>query len=252
VDSQGPAFEALFAAMREACDPRRQKYLATYFATGASAPPTDARFPGLTAVKARAVALRFAGQFRYPDLGVLLASAVNEHRFVALEMLVCKYETSGPVERNRIARFYIRNLRHVDHWVLVDTSAPYILGDHLLKRRRTLLFELASSRQLANRRTAIVATWAFIRAHDFTDTLRIAKLLLHDEHELIHRAVGWMLREVGKRSRAVEERFLEEHYRVMPRLMLRYAVEQLPEARRKRYLSPRAKAGPARPSRAAP
>jgi 3-methyladenine DNA glycosylase AlkD len=181
------------------------------------------------------VAVRFADQFRSPALRALLSSAVNEHRFVALEMLVRQYETGGPVARERIARFYIRNLRYVDDWVLVDTSAPYILGDYLLKRPRTLLFQLASSRQLAKRRTAIVATWAFIKAHDFADTLRIAELLLHDEEELIHRAVGWMLREVGKRSRAVAERFLEEHHRGMPRLMLRYAVERLPEARRRRY-----------------
>ena len=248
VNGHGPAFEALFAAMREACDPRRQKYLATYFATGVGEPHTEALFPGLTAVRARGVAVQFADQFRSPELRVLLASAVNEHRFVALEMLVRKYETGGPVEKGRIASFYIRNLRYVDHWVLVDTSAPYILGDHLMKRRRTLLFELASSRQLAKRRTAIVATWAFIKAHDFADTLRIAALLLHDEHELIHRAVGWMLREVGKRSRTVAERFLQAHYRVMPRLMLRYAVERLPEARRRRYLVASAKVGRVRPS----
>jgi 3-methyladenine DNA glycosylase AlkD len=225
--------------MREACDPRRQKSLATYFATSADRPHTETLFPGLTAVRAREVAVRFADQFRIPELRVLLASAVNEHRFVALEMLVRKYERGGPDERERIARFYIRNLRYVDHWVLVDTSAPYILGDHLLKRRRTLLFDLASSRQLAKRRTAIVATAAFIRAHDFADTLRIAERLLHDEHELVHRAVGWMLREVGRRSRAVAERFLRQHASVMPRLMLRYAVEGLPEARRRRYLSQR-------------
>jgi 3-methyladenine DNA glycosylase AlkD len=236
-----PAFEALFAAMREACDPRRRKYLATYFATGVGKQETDTLFPGLTAVKAREVAVRFADQFRNPALRVLLASAVCEHRFVALEMLVRKYETGGPVEKARIAGFYIRNLRYVDHWVLVDTSAPYILGDHLLKRRRTLLYQLASSRQLAKRRTAIVATWTFIKAHDFADTLRIAELLLRDDQELIHRAVGWMLREGGKRSPAVAERFLQEHYRVMPRLMLRYAVEQLPEARRRRYLAANAK-----------
>jgi 3-methyladenine DNA glycosylase AlkD len=231
-------FEALFAALREACDPRRQKYLATYFATDVGKGRSAPLFPGLTAVGARRVAVRFADRFRLPALRVLLASAVNEHRFVALEMLVRKYETGGPIERERIARFYIRNLRYVDHWVLVDTSAPYILGDHLMKRRRTLLFELASSRQLAKRRTAIVATWAFIKAHDFADTLRLAERLLHDEHELVHRAVGWMLREVGKRAPAVAERFLREHRRVMPRLMLRYAVEWLPEARRRRYLAP--------------
>ena len=239
MNGPGPPFEALFTAMRAACDPRRKKYLGTYFGTGVGKPHTAALFPGLTAVGAREVAVRFAARFRIQELRVLLASAVDEHRFVALEMLVRKYETGGPVERGRIASFYIRNLRHVDHWVLVDTSAPYILGDHLLKRRRTLLFELASSRQLAKRRTAIVATAAFIRAHDFADTLRIAERLLHDKHELIHRAVGWMLREVGRRSRAVAERFLQRHHGAMPRLMLRYAVEFLPEARRRRYLSRR-------------
>jgi 3-methyladenine DNA glycosylase AlkD len=235
-NGQGRDFEALFAAMRGACDPRRKKYLATYFATGIGKRQSDAFFPGLTAVSARAVAVRFADRFSSPALRPLLASPVYEHRFVALEMLVRKYETGGPAERARIASFYLRNLRYVDHWVLVDTSAPYLLGDHLLTRPRGLLFELASSREVARRRTAIVATWAFIRAHDFADTLRIAERLLHDDHELVHRAVGWMLREVGKRSRAVAERFLEEHHRVMPRLMLRYAVEGLPEGRRKRYL----------------
>jgi 3-methyladenine DNA glycosylase AlkD len=235
-------FDPLLAALRAACDPRRRKYLASYFATGVGKPSTEALFPGLTAVRARGVAVRFADQFQMPELRVLLASAVNEHRFVALEMLVRKYETAARAEREEIASFYIRNLRYVDHWVLVDTSAPYILGEHLLKRPRTLLYELASSPHLAKRRTAIVATAAFIRAHDFADTLRIAERLLHDEHELIHRAVGWMLREVGKRSPAVAERFLQQHQRAMPRLMLRSAVEFLPEARRRRYLSVRAKA----------
>jgi 3-methyladenine DNA glycosylase AlkD len=232
--------------MRGACDPRRKKYLATYFATGIGKSHGDVLFPGLTAVSARGVAVRFADRFPSPALHLLLASPVYEHRFVALEMLVRKYETAGPAERARLASFYLRNLRYVDHWVLVDTSAPYILGDHLLTRSRAILFELASSRHVAKRRTAIVATWAFIRAHDFADTLRIAERLLHDEHELVHRAVGWMLREVGKRSRAVAERFLGEHHRVMPRLMLRYSLECLPEGRRRRYLS--AKAGAATPS----
>jgi 3-methyladenine DNA glycosylase AlkD len=230
------AFDALFVAMGEACESRRQKYLATYFDTSTGKSPARTAFPGLTAVAARAVSVRFADQFRTPDLRALLASAVSEHRFVALEMLVHKYETGGPAERRRIASLYIRSLRHVDHWVLVDTSAPYILGDHLLKRRRTLLFQLASSSQVAERRIAIVATWTFIKANDFDDTLRIAALLLRDEHPLVHRAVGWMLREVGKRSRGALESFLDEHARAMPRLMLRSAVERLPEAHKRRYL----------------
>jgi 3-methyladenine DNA glycosylase AlkD len=229
-------FEALFEAMHEACDPRRQKCLAAYFDTGSNATRTKSPFYGLTAVAARKVALRFADEFRPSDLRRLLASGVNEHRFVALEVLVRRYETGSPAERKQIAEIYLRNLRHVDHWVLVDTSAPYILGDHLSTKRRTILFELASSKKPMMRRIAIVATAAFIRANDFDDTLRIAERLLHDDDPLIHRAVGWMLREVGKRSQVVATRFLDRHFGAMPRLMLRYALEQLPAAHRKRYL----------------
>jgi 3-methyladenine DNA glycosylase AlkD len=221
--------DALRAAMREACDPKSQKCLATYFATASP-------YPGLTAVAARKVAVRFSNELRLSDVRQLLSSGVNEHRFVALEMLVRKYERGREAEKDVIARLYMKNLRYVDHWVLVDTSAPYILGDHLLSRPRKLLFELASSKNLARRRIAIVATAAFIRAGDFDDTLRLATRLLHDENALIHRAVGWMLREISKRSRVAAERFLDQHARSMPRLMLRYAVERLPKARQTKYL----------------
>src|SRR5262249_45529200 len=153
--------EALFHAMGEACDPSRQKSLATYFDAGSSASRSKSPFPGLTAVAARRVAVRFASEFRPSDLRRLLISPVNEHRFVALEMLVRKYETGSPAERQQIAKLYIRNLRHVDHWVLVDTSAPYILGDYLLKKRRMILYELASSKDPMMRRISVVATAAF-------------------------------------------------------------------------------------------
>lgn len=223
-------FEALFSAMRAACDPRRQRHLASYFESEAD------QFRGLTAVAARKVAVRFADDYRLADLVALLASPVDEHRFVALEMLVRRYETGDPVERARIARLYIRNLRHVDHWVLVDTSAPYILGDHLLRRSRRLLFRLAASKDVVRRRIAIVATAAFIRAGDVDDTLRIAARLARDENDLVQRAVGWMLREVGKRSQTALLRFLDRHGRAMPRLMLRQAIDRLPAATRGKWL----------------
>ena len=231
-------FERLFSALRDACDPRRQKYLASYFESGAGGPATAAkkRYPGLTAVAARKVALRFADDYRLADLVALLASDVDEHRFVALEMLVRRYETGDAVARARIARLYIRNLGRVDHWVLVDTSAPYILGDHLLHRSRRLLFRLAASKDLVRRRIAIVATAAFIRAGDLDDTLRIAARLARDDNDLVQRAVGWMLREVGKRSQTALLRFLDRHRRAMPRLMLRQAIDQLPAATRRRLL----------------
>jgi len=245
-------FAALFGAMRDACDPSRKKYLASYFETGAKAQGAAKRqFTGLTAVAARRVARRFADELPPSDLRALLASDVNEHRFVALEMLVRRYEQGGPPEREKMAKLYIRNLRFVDHWVLVDTSAPYILGDYLVARPRTLLYDLAASDDFVKRRIAIVATAAFIRAGDFHDTFRIAELLLHDEHQLIHRAVGWMLREIGKRSAAALERFLQMWAPVMPRLMLRYAVERLPASRRRAHLAASGKrehgqVGPAR------
>jgi 3-methyladenine DNA glycosylase AlkD len=233
-----PDFDALFTALRGACDPRRQVYLASYFAPRARSEASAARdrYRGLTAVAARKVALRFADDFRLPDLVALLASDVDEHRFAALEMLVRRYETGDAAAQARIARLYIRNLRHVDHWVLVDTSAPYILGHHLLHRSRRLLFRLAASKDFVRRRIAIVATAAFIRAGDFDDTLRIAARLARDENELVQRAVGWMLREVGKRSQTAVLRFLARHAPVMPRLMLRQAVDRLPAAHRGRLL----------------
>ena len=224
-------FDPLFRALRAACDPRRQVYLASYFRS-----PAKDRYRGLTAVAARKVALRFADDVRLADLVALLASEVDEHRFVALEMLVRRYETGDPAERARIAQLYVRNLRHVDHWVLVDTSAPYILGDHLLHRSRRPLFRLAASKDFVRRRIAIVATAAFIRAGDFGDTLRIAARLARDENELVQRAVGWMLREVGKRSQTALLRFLDRHARAMPRLMLRQAIDQLPAATRRKRL----------------
>jgi 3-methyladenine DNA glycosylase AlkD len=233
-----PDFDDLFAAMRRACDRRAQKYLASYFeADRPNRPAAASPFRGLTAVAARGVAYRFADRFPLADLRALLASPIDEHRFVALEMLVRRYERGDRAERARIAALYVRDLRHVDHWVLVDTSAPYILGDHLLTRSRRLLFRLAASRDFVRRRIAIVATAAFIRAGDFDDTLRIAARLAHDDNDLVQRAVGWMLREVGKRSQPALLRFLDRHARTMPRLMLRQAVDRLPAAQKRRVLA---------------
>jgi 3-methyladenine DNA glycosylase AlkD len=229
----------LAAAMRAACDPTRRAYLATYFR-----PRSPSRFPGLTAVAARRVAYQLVGDFPLAQLRSLLARREYEYRFVALEMLVRRYERGAPVEKQRIAELYLAQLHHVDHWVLVDTSAPYILGDYLLHRRRTILFTLAASRSVAERRIAMVATWTFIKARDFDDTLELARLLRDDEQPLIQRAVGWMLREVGKRSRAVAEQFLNRHAPAMPRQMLRSAVERLPAASRRRYLRLSSRRGP--------
>jgi 3-methyladenine DNA glycosylase AlkD len=133
-------------------------------------------------------------------------------------------------------KFYIDNIKQVNNWDLVDLSAPNILGAHIVDRdSRRLLYRLAGSENVWERRIAILATYHFIRNGDFSDTLKIAEMLLQDRHDLIHKAAGWMLREVGKRDAAAEEAFLEKYWSVMPRTMLRYAIERLPESKRRRY-----------------
>ena len=136
-------------------------------------------------------------------------------------------------------RFYLKNTRNINNWDLVDVSAPKILGDFLVNKDTSILFKLAQSNNLWERRIAILSTFKFIRNNDFEDALRISELLLHDEHDLIHKAVGWMLREIGKRDQEIEERFLRKYCTQMPRTMLRYATEKFDEKKRKFYLASR-------------
>jgi len=167
---------------------------------------------------------------------VLLKSKIHEERTLALMILVRQFTRADEAVRARIFSFYLSHRKFINNWDLVDGSAPYIVGPQLLSGDRRQLYALARSSSLWERRIAIVSTLYFIRQRDFDDALKISKLLLKDEHDLIHKAVGWMLREVGKRNLAVEEAFLKAHYRTMPRTMLRYAIERFPESRRKKYL----------------
>jgi 3-methyladenine DNA glycosylase AlkD len=166
----------------------------------------------------------------------LLASAIHEARSLALLILVRNFKRTDARGRQTIHELYLRNTAQVNSWDLVDVSAEHLVGAHLAEGGRSLLDRLAGSRSQWERRIAIVATFHFIKARDFTDTLRIAALLLGDGEDLIHKAVGWMLREVGKRDQAALEAFLAAHYRSMPRTMLRYAIERFPEPRRRQYL----------------
>lgn len=166
----------------------------------------------------------------------LLQSRWHEARLLALMILVRKYERGDEAMRDEIYRRYLANSDRINNWDLVDTSAPAIIGMHLIERDRAPLFALAKSSSLWERRIAIISTQNFIRCGDFADTLRIAEILLDDPHDLIHKACGWMLREVGKRDQAVLERFLQTHARRMPRTMLRYAIERFPRELRGRYM----------------
>lgn len=168
-----------------------------------------------------------------------LRSPWHEQRLLALLLLVHRFHKSDPEHRSALFAGYMQHSQWINNWDLVDASASHIIGAHLVDRPRHLLIELAQASSVWQRRMAIIATHHFIRRDDFSDCLVVAELLLGDAHDLIHKAVGWMLREVGKRDQNVEEEFLNLHAARMPRTMLRYAIEKFPDPLRKHYLSRR-------------
>lgn len=178
-------------------------------------------------------------------IAALLDSRYHEERLLALLLLMQRYQAADESGKQAAFELYLGNTAQINNWDLVDVSAPHIVGRHLENRPRGILPQLARSDSLWERRIAIVATFHFIRRNDCTDTLRLAHILLHDKHDLIHKATGWMLREVGKHDLAALEEFLQTHQRVMPRTMLRYAIERFDPTLRKRYLQGEARAGSA-------
>ncbi len=170
------------------------------------------------------------------EIRKLVRSEIHEERLVGLLILVRTYPKADSKVQERIYDFYLGHLRFVNNWDLVDSSAEHVVGAFLRDKDKKPLYRLARSKILWERRVAIMATFHFIKREEFSETLKIAEMLLSDEEDLIHKAVGWMLREVGNRDMAVEERFLKKHYKGMPRTMLRYAIERFPEPKRQRYL----------------
>ncbi|HOI60200.1 MAG TPA: DNA alkylation repair protein [Candidatus Pacearchaeota archaeon] len=169
----------------------------------------------------------------YLELQELLNSKFHECRLTALLILVQKFD----FEEEKVFKFYLKNLKNINNWDLVDLSCPKIIGKYLYNKDRALLYKLASSNNLWDKRIAIVSTHFFIKNNDFEDTLKISKILLSDKHDLIHKAIGWMLREVGKRDEKVLIDFLEKEYYNIPRTALRYAIERLSEEKRKYFLN---------------
>lgn len=208
---------------------------ARFFKTGPGQYGEGDVFLGLNAATMRQVARDCRG-LSPAEVEPLLRSPVHEHRSVALLILVDAMAGAHAAMQKQIYDFYLANTRFVNNWDLVDASARDIVGAYLAARSRRPLYRLARSASLWERRIAIVATHHFIRQGDFADTLKIAELLLGDREDLIHKAVGWMLREVAKRDQIVVEKFLRQHHRTMPRTALRYAIERFPEAKRRAFL----------------
>lgn len=173
------------------------------------------------------------------EVPALLRSHIHEIRLFALLLLADRYKKAGSDEQEAIFQLYKSHTARINNWDLVDGSAPYVVGAYLLEREKTLLYDWAISSMLWERRIAIVSTFHFIRNNQFDDTLKLAEMLLQDKEDLMHKAVGWMLREVGKRDEQVLKAFLKQHYQNMPRTMLRYAIERFAEPERKRYLQGR-------------
>lgn len=220
-------------------DPAKAAFFPRFFRCGPGEYGEGDRFLGVTVPDVRAVARRHRN-LPLADIAALLADPVHEHRLAGLLVLVSQYERADAPRKAALVRFYLSHLRWVNNWDLVDASAAKILGDSLVGKDQSILDALATSGKLWKQRIAIVATYASIRGGDVRPTFRIARQLLRHPHDLIHKAVGWMLREASKRDRGALQRFLDAHAATMPRTMLRYAIERFEPAARRRYLSRRA------------
>lgn len=209
--------------------------LQRFFKTGPGEYGEGDKFLGVMVPNIRAVAKEFHDA-PLSEITKLMRSEWHEERLLALLILVSKFERGDEAIRKKVCALYLRSTKYVNNWDLVDLTAPKIVGPALDGGSRSLLYRLVRSKNLWERRIAILATFHFIRQSNFNDALALARALLDDEHDLMHKAVGWMLREVGKKDVAVLEGFLKQHLRKMPRTSLRYAIERFPEAKRKRYL----------------
>lgn len=228
-----PTLEAVILELEKLSNPEDALFLQHYFKTGPGGYGEGDIFRGIRVPVTRKVAKKHA------DLAIakkLIKSSFHEDRLLSLLMLVRLFNRGDDKQRRDIYNYYLKNTRHINNWDLVDSSAEFIVGPYLEDKSRQPLYDLAVSSDLWERRIAIISTFHFIRNKDFEDTFKIADILLEDRHDLIHKAVGWMLREAGKRDLAAEEAFLQPRYRRMPRTMLRYAIEKFPEEKRLGYL----------------
>ena len=220
--------------LRSFANPSKAIFLKRFFKTGPGEYAEGDRFLGAMVPQTRKVA-KLAYGLSFKEVTQLLKSPIHEERLLALFVLN-ERSKKNEAEQKRIVALYEKHMKYVNNWDLVDCSAPYLYGGFLLSKSRKRLYTLARSKNLWKRRISIITTFRFIKEDDFKDTLSISKILLSDDHDLIHKAVGWMLREVGNRDRSTEEKFLKRHYKRMPRTMLRYAIERFPEKKRKAYL----------------
>ncbi len=232
--------------LQKAANADKAKLLAGFFKTGPGQYGAGDQFLGVMVPQQRAIAKKYCA-LALSEIEKLIKNKFHEARLTGLLILVDQYETGNDerkktkaldpgIRRDDIFNFYLAHTKQINNWDLVDLTAPKIVGGYLLNQPRRLLYKLIKSKNLWERRIAVLATFQFIKHNQFVDALKIAKLSLTDQHDLMHKAVGWMLREIGKRDVKVLAKFLDEHGKKMPRTMLRYAIERLPEEKRQHYL----------------
>ena len=224
--------------LRKLGDAEIAQHSQRFFKTGKSEYGEGDRFLGIRVSVLRRHIRQFS-DVAPEDVLELLASGFHEERLFALLLLVDKYQRGTDREKAWIYKYYLASSQYINNWDLVDSSADKIVGMHLQQRSRKPLYQLAKSESLWERRIAIMATFHFIRQNDFNDALAICELLINDEEDLVHKATGWMLREIGKRDIEAEKAFLDSHCPAIPRTMLRYAIERFPGADRRKYLDGR-------------
>ena len=206
-----------------------------FFKTGPGEYGEGDVFIGVTVPELRKLAKEYK-TIGINEIKQLLKSEIHEERLLSLFLLIHRYSKGDEPEKKRIYELYLKNTKFINNWDLVDSSAGHIVGAFLFDKSKKPLYDLVKSNNLWERRISIISTFYFIKRNQFSDTLKISKILLSDKEDLIHKAVGWMLREIGKRNMSIEEDFLKKHYKNMPRTMLRYAIEKFPESKRQRYL----------------
>ncbi len=219
-------------------DPQKSLNFQRFFKTGKGEYGEGDVFLGLSVPLQRSIAKKYFKEINIKDLDTLIKSKIHEHRQVALFLMVYRYEIEDKKGRNEIYNYYVKNIDRVNNWDLVDSSAPNIIGQYLYENpsKREVLYKWVKSEKLFVRRISIISTFYFIKKNYFLDSLKISKLLLKDKEDLIHKAVGWMLREIGKRDLKEETNFLDKYFKEMPRTMLRYSIEKFEEKERLKYL----------------
>jgi len=225
----------IITALQTIGNPKKAEHSYRFFKAFPGGYGEGDKFLGIKVPELRAKAKEYKN-LPLPEVGKLLRSEWHEARLLALFILVGQFKRKKPDLKAEIYQLYLDHLPYVNNWDLVDSSAHYIMGVYLLDKDRKILYDLAHSAKLWERRIGIMSTFHFIRQRQFDDTLAISVILLHDTEDLIHKAVGWMLREIGNRDGIIERDFLKSHYQTMPRTMLRYAIEKFPAAERQVYL----------------